>query len=80
MFRADIANIDALYPAFRYSRLFSKDEVGLPESWEMVDEFAEPKPIRLYGVTKLFGEDPGQVLRTNDTDVRDQSQGQQLRA
>jgi len=42
-----------------YSRLVSKDEVELPGSWEMVDEFAEPKPISLYGVTKLFGEDLG---------------------
>jgi nucleoside-diphosphate-sugar epimerase len=42
-----------------YSRLVSRDEVDLPESWEMVDEFAEPKPITLYGVTKLFGEDLG---------------------
>ena len=42
-----------------YSRLVSTDEAELPESWEMVDEFAEPKPIRLYGVTKSFGEDLG---------------------
>ena len=42
-----------------YSQLVSKDDVELPESWEMVDEFAEPKPITLYGVTKLFGEDLG---------------------
>ena len=42
-----------------YSLLVSKEEVELPDSWEMVDEFSEPKPITLYGVTKLFGEDLG---------------------
>ncbi len=42
-----------------YSLLVSKEDVKLPESWEMVDEFSEPKPITLYGVTKLFGEDLG---------------------
>ena len=42
-----------------YSLLVSKDDVELPESWEMVGEFAEPKPVSLYGVTKLFGEDLG---------------------
>ncbi len=31
----------------------------MPESWEMVDEFSELKPITLYGVTKLFDEDLG---------------------
>ncbi len=42
-----------------YKRLVSKEPVELPASWKMVDEFAEPKPISLYGVTKLFGEDLG---------------------
>lgn len=37
----------------------SKEEVELPESWEMVDEFSELKPITLYGVTKRFDEDLG---------------------
>ena len=37
----------------------SKEEVELPESWEMVDEFSELKPITLYDVTKLFDEDLG---------------------
>jgi len=42
-----------------YRSLVSGDDVDLPASWEMIDEFAEPKPITLYGVTKLFGEDLG---------------------
>jgi hypothetical protein len=42
-----------------YKSLVSKEDVPLPESWEMVNEFSEPKPITLYGVTKLFGEDLG---------------------
>ena len=42
-----------------YKTLVSKEDVELPESWAMVDEFSEPKPITLYGVTKLFGEDLG---------------------
>lgn len=43
-----------------YKRLVSADpNVVLPTSWKMVDEFAEPKPVSLYGVTKLFGEDLG---------------------
>ena len=42
-----------------YSLLVSSEPVEIPETWEMVDEFAEPKPVSLYGVTKLFGEDLG---------------------
>lgn len=42
-----------------YKRLVSVDDVPLPNSWPMVNEFSEPKPISLYGVTKLFGEDLG---------------------
>jgi nucleoside-diphosphate-sugar epimerase len=43
-----------------YIRLASGDpDVELPGAWEMIDEFAEPKPVSLYGVTKLFGEDLG---------------------
>jgi len=42
-----------------YKTLVSTDDVELPESWEMVSEFSEPKPVSLYGVTKLFGEDIG---------------------
>ena len=42
-----------------YKSLVSKEDVPLPESWEMVSEASEPKPIHLYGVTKLFGEDLG---------------------
>lgn len=43
-----------------YINLVSADpNVELPKTWKMVDEFAEPKPVSLYGVTKLFGEDLG---------------------
>jgi nucleoside-diphosphate-sugar epimerase len=42
-----------------YKSLVSTEDVELPESWDMVDEFSEPKPVSLYGVTKLFGEDLG---------------------
>ncbi len=42
-----------------YKSLVSTEDVDLPESWKMVNEFSEPKPISLYGVTKLFGEDLG---------------------
>jgi len=44
-----------------YSTLISKEEVSMPESWEMVSEVSEPKPIHLYGVSKLFGEDLGRL-------------------
>jgi len=42
-----------------YKSLISTEDVEIPDSWEMVSEFSEPKPISLYGVTKLFGEDIG---------------------
>jgi len=42
-----------------YKSLVSTEDVEIPESWGMVDEFSEPKPVSLYGVTKLFGEDIG---------------------
>ena len=42
-----------------YKSLVSTEDVVLPETWEMVGESSEPKPITLYGVTKLFGEDLG---------------------
>lgn len=42
-----------------YRSLVSTEDVPLPDSWQMIDEFDEPKPISLYGVTKLFGEDLG---------------------
>jgi nucleoside-diphosphate-sugar epimerase len=42
-----------------YKSLVSTEDVEIPESWDMVDEFSEPKPVSLYGVTKLFGEDIG---------------------
>lgn len=40
-----------------YKSLVSTDNVPIPESWKMITEFSEPKPVTLYGVTKLFGED-----------------------
>jgi nucleoside-diphosphate-sugar epimerase len=42
-----------------YKTLVSEEDLPLPDSWEMVNEFSEPKPVSLYGVTKLFGEDLG---------------------
>jgi nucleoside-diphosphate-sugar epimerase len=42
-----------------YKSLVTTEDVPIPDSWEMVNEFSEPKPISLYGVTKLFGEDLG---------------------
>ncbi len=42
-----------------YKSLIAVDDVPVPDSWEMINEFSEPKPISLYGVTKLFGEDLG---------------------
>ncbi len=53
-----------------YKTLVSKDDVPMPESWEMVSETSEPKPIHLYGVTKLFGEDLGRLYAaTTDLSV-----------
>ncbi len=45
-----------------YKSLVSTEDVPIPESWPMLDETAEPKPITLYGVTKLFGEDLGRFF------------------
>lgn len=45
-----------------YRSLVSTEDVVLPETWEMVSETSEPKPITLYGVTKLFGEDLGRYF------------------
>ncbi|MCZ6618843.1 MAG: NAD(P)-dependent oxidoreductase [Gammaproteobacteria bacterium] len=42
-----------------YKSLVSAEDVELPEKWQMVSEASEPRPITLYGVTKLFGEDLG---------------------
>ncbi|MBN4064275.1 NAD(P)-dependent oxidoreductase [Dehalococcoides mccartyi] len=42
-----------------YKSLVSTEDVETPRSWKMIDEFTEPKPVSLYGVTKLFGEDIG---------------------
>ena len=43
-----------------YVRLVSSDpNVELPGTWKRIDELAEPKPVSLYGVTMLFGEDLG---------------------
>ena len=45
-----------------YSRLVATGPEDIPESWKMIDEFAEPKPVSIYGVTKLFGEDLGRYF------------------
>ncbi|WP_432199878.1 NAD-dependent epimerase/dehydratase family protein [Erythrobacter sp. W53] len=53
-----------------YKSLVSEKDVALPNSWEMVGEYSEPKPISLYGVTKLFGEDLGRYYAaTSDMSV-----------
>ena len=53
-----------------YKTLVSEDDLPLPESWEMVNEASEPKPIHMYGVTKLFGEDLGRLYAaTTDLSV-----------
>ena len=45
-----------------YSRLVATGPVDIPVSWKMINEFAEPKPVSIYGVTKLFGEDLGRYF------------------
>jgi uronate dehydrogenase len=53
-----------------YKTLVSSEDIPMPESWEMVSEVSEPKPIHLYGVTKLFGEDLGRLYAiTTDLSV-----------
>ncbi len=53
-----------------YKTLVSEDDIPIPDSWPMVNEFSEPKPISLYGVTKLFGEDLGRYYAlTSDMSV-----------
>lgn len=53
-----------------YKSLVSEEDVPIPDSWDMVGEFSEPKPVSLYGVTKLFGEDLGRYYAaTSDMSV-----------
>ncbi len=53
-----------------YKSLVSTEDVPVPDSWEMVNEYSEPKPVSLYGVTKLFGEDLGRYYAaTSDMSV-----------
>lgn len=53
-----------------YKSLVSEKEIPLPDKWDMVNEYSEPKPISLYGVTKLFGEDLGRFYAaTSDMSV-----------
>ncbi|MDP6821793.1 MAG: NAD(P)-dependent oxidoreductase [Dehalococcoidia bacterium] len=53
-----------------YKTLVSREDVPMPDSWEMVTETSEPKPIHIYGVTKLFGEDLGRLYAiTTDLSV-----------
>ena len=53
-----------------YKSLVSSKDVQLPDSWAMVNEYADPKPVSLYGVTKLFGEDLGRYYAaTSDMSV-----------
>ncbi len=53
-----------------YKSLVSTEDVPEPKSWDMVGEYSEPKPVSLYGVTKLFGEDIGRYYAaTSDLSV-----------
>lgn len=53
-----------------YKSLVSAEDVPIPDAWDMVDEYSEPKPVSLYGVTKLFGEDLGRYYAaTSDMSV-----------
>lgn len=53
-----------------YKSLVSAENIPIPESWPMVGEYSEPKPVSLYGVTKLFGEDLGRYFAaTTDMSV-----------
>ena len=53
-----------------YKSLVSEADVPIPESWAMVNEYSDPKPVSLYGVTKLFGEDLGRYYAaTTDMSV-----------
>ena len=45
-----------------YRELASGDPAIAPGTWEMITHESEPKPITLYGVSKLFAEDLGRYF------------------
>ena len=53
-----------------YRELVSADPANAPGTWEMITRESEPKPITLYGVSKLFAEDLGRYfVNTSDMSV-----------
>ncbi len=53
-----------------YRELASGDPANAPGTWEMITHESEPKPITLYGVSKLFAEDLGRYfVNTSDMSV-----------
>ena len=42
---------------FPYSHLMDESSRNVPDSWPLITHESEPKPMSLYGVSKLFGED-----------------------
>ena len=53
-----------------YSELATGNPAKAPGSWDMLTHESEPKPITLYGVSKLFGEDLGRYYAsTSDMSV-----------
>ncbi len=45
-----------------YRELVSGNPASAPGTWEMITHESEPKPIILYGVSKLFAEDLGRYF------------------
>ena len=45
-----------------YRELASGDPAIAPGTWEMITHESEPKPLTLYGVSKLFAEDLGRYF------------------
>ena len=53
-----------------YRELASGNPAKAPDSWDMLTHESEPKPITLYGVSKLFAEDLGRYfVNTSDMSV-----------
>lgn len=53
-----------------YRELASGDAAEKPDSWDLITHESEPKPITLYGVSKLFAEDLGRYFAsTSDMSV-----------
>ena len=47
-----------------YKYLVSTEDVEIPDSWEMVNEFSEPKPVSLYG-DQVVWRGPRSLLRVD---------------